>query len=129
VCCYALPLVPALLALAWVRDDRFVRRHAVRALLFYSAVFLAQLGLLLWLVLLGNAVADGRPAIVLGLLFYLAMASTGILALIFWLRAIADGLAGHAVKPVGLGRPALHLERWLWRHGAGSPSRTENDTT
>ena len=126
--CYALPFVPALIALVCVRHDRFVRAHAARALLFYSAIVVVQLLLFGWLVVLGNLVT-GWPLVVLSLLFYSAVAATGILALRWWLRAIADALAGRAVADVGFGRFAARVQRALASRAAGSRVREENKGT
>jgi uncharacterized membrane protein len=124
--CYAFPLLPALALLLIDRQHRFVRQHAAQALLFFTALAVAQLGLLLWLTVLGNLVIGGWPVVALGVFFYVAVVLLGGAAMVWWLRALAAAFTGRAVRARGCGRQALRLEAWHWRAfgGAGMPPET-----
>ena len=91
---YALPIVPALLMLARERRNRFVRLHALQALVFYVLVALAQSALYALAVVTGNLSHSLPLAVALFCAFVALYAGLGLLALRTWLRLLRDALAG-----------------------------------
>ena len=88
---YAFPLLPGLYLLWRERDNRFVRLHAAQAVVFFSAVALAQIVLFAALVALGGRAPLGGWALTaLGLLFWALFIALGLGSFILWLRLLND---------------------------------------
>ncbi len=88
---YAFPLLPGLYLLWRERDNRFVRLHAAQAVVFFSAVALAQIILFAALVTLGGWIPMGGWILPgLGLLFWALFIALGLGSFIFWLRLLND---------------------------------------
>ncbi len=88
--CYLFPLLPSLVTLWRERRNRFVRMHAAQAVVFFSAVALAQVILFAALAPLGNWIVDGWAPVALGLLFWAAFIALGLGSLTLWLRLLND---------------------------------------
>lgn len=91
---YLFPLLPGLYLLWRERDNRFVRLHAAQAVIFFSAVALAQIILFIALVALGNWTPGGWLLTALGLLFWAAYLTLGLGGLILWLRMLNECIHG-----------------------------------
>jgi uncharacterized membrane protein len=112
---YALPIAPALLMLARERRNRFVRLHALQALVFYVWVALAQSALYALLVISGNLTHALPVAVALFCVFLALFAALGLLALRTWLRLLCDALAGRRSWFPLLTWPADRLDRLFAR--------------
>ncbi len=91
---YLFPLLPGLYLLWRERGNRFVRLHAAQAVVFFSAVALAQTILFIALVALGNWAPGGWWLTALGLFFWAAYIALGLGSLMLWLRLLNDCIRG-----------------------------------
>jgi uncharacterized membrane protein len=104
------PLLPGLYLLWRERRNRFVRLHAAQAVVFFSAVALAQIILFIALVALGNLAPGGWALTVLGLAFWVAYAALGLGGFVLWLRLLNDCVHGRLRRRPLLSRLAARLE-------------------
>lgn len=112
---YAIPFVPALVLLVSERRHRWVRLHAAQSLFFFVALVIAQIALFAALVLVGGVVVALPAAAVAGLVFYGLYLLAGIIGLVFWLRLVADAMAGRSTRFRFLSGAAMRLEERLAR--------------
>ncbi|HEY7848514.1 MAG TPA: hypothetical protein VIC27_00550 [Ktedonobacterales bacterium] len=108
--CYVFPLLPGLYLLWRERRNRFVRLHAAQAVVFFSAVALAQIILFIALVALGNRAPGGWTLTVLGLAFWLAYTALGLGGFVLWLRLLNDCVHGRLRRRPLLSPLAARLE-------------------
>lgn len=125
---YALPVVPAALMLARERRNRFVRLHAIQALIFYGLVALAQSVLYVFLVTTGNISHSLRLAVVLFCVFFALFAAVAVFAVATWLRLMRDALAGNRSRFAVISRLADWFERLLarWSRPSGRGATAKN---
>lgn len=123
---YAMPLLPALVLLLRERHNRFVRAHAVQALVFFAALALAQVAFFALLVLAGELTTSLRAATALAIVFALAWLALVVLGFLVWTRLVAAALAGHVATLPLLTPLARHLLRGL-DHVAAALGRGRND--
>jgi uncharacterized membrane protein len=98
------------------RDDRFVRLHASRSLVFFALVAIGQVTLFAALVGVGGAIGDGLPvAAIAGLVFYVAFIAFGASSLALWFLLLRDAMGGTFSSLPLVTRPAIWLERRLAR--------------
>ena len=88
---YAFPLLPGLYLLWRERDNRFVRLHAAQAVVFFSAVALAQIALFVAVIVLGGRLPTGGWLLTaLGLLFWALFIALGLGSFVLWLRLLNE---------------------------------------
>lgn len=109
--CYAIPVVPAVLALHRERRNRFVRFHAAQSLLFFGGIALAQVVLFALLVVAGNLVGHGALAVAAGIVFLALFLALGVAGFLFWLRLLRDCIEGQATLFWFLGDRTMELEQ------------------
>lgn len=110
--CYAIPFVPACVAILKRGEHPYVRLHAARALLFFACVALAQF-VLLGLLVVGGAYATGlRTGALLGLVAWAYIFVEFVVVLRVWRRSLAAALGGMNPRAGRLGRSAAALDRW-----------------
>lgn len=121
--CYAVPAVVACWLLWRERTNRFVRIHAAQALLFSVAVAFAHVALFALLVVLGNLPLALPAAVALAVVFFVLLLVLDGVALVTWLRALADCMDGRVRRLPLLHGPAERLERLTRRPQSASVSR------
>lgn len=117
---YALPIVPAVLMLARQRSHRFVRIHAIQALVFYLLVALGQSILFVLMVKAGNISHSLPLAVGLFVVFLVLFAGLGLWAMAVWLRLIRDAYRGRRSRFAIISRAADWIERLAMRRGRAS---------
>lgn len=108
---YALPIIPAALMLARHRSHRFVRIHAIQALVFYALVALGQSILFVLVVKTGNISHSLSLALGLFVAFLVAFVVLGLWAMAIWLRLIRDALRGRRSRFIAISRLADWIDR------------------
>lgn len=112
---YAMPLLPALVLLLRERHNRFVRAHAMLALVFFAALALAQSALFALLIVAGGLTTSLRTASALAVVFALTWLALAALSFIAWTHLVAAALAGHIASLPLLTPLARRLLRGLDR--------------
>lgn len=117
---YAVPIVSAALMLWRERSNRFVRIHAIQALVFYTLVGLVQSALYALVVKTGNISHSLSLALGLFVVFLVAFAVLGLWAMAIWLRLIRDALGGRRSRFKLISRVADWIDRLATRRGRTS---------
>lgn len=105
--CYLFPFIPGIVVLFRDRQRRYVRFHAAQSVVYFALIALAQVALYVAFIAVGTAIDDAPAATAWLIVFLLGFGAIGVVALLTWLRLIAEAYGGR-------GRPLPLLTSWAF---------------